>query len=252
MSKVSLQSLYITLIITGVLVFGSSQIAFADIIIDLDGIDTDGLGVAADQEVSPGDDLVAWPAPSDKPLPPEGERAGIDWLDRDQPALKTWTDGDSLFSEDPNLCTTSDRDQAFNAPNPNPEDIIDCVILEGPLGPIPDGLLTDCDLETGGSPSGHFNPVPPFCQDSRDGFSLAFFDLPDEKGFKNGFWNNGEDIVLDTNGNLKFDPPVSVGGKQIPIDTSTLVLAGTQFTTSWLIPALVAAIGIGLVIARKI
>jgi hypothetical protein len=76
---------------------------------------------------------------------------------------------------------------------------------------------------------------------------LAFFDTDGDT-----FWSDGEDIILDTNGNLKFDPPVSVGGKQILLDNTTLALAGTQFTTSWLIPALVAAIGIGLVIARKI
>jgi len=151
MRKVSLPSLYITLIITGVLVFGSSQIAFADIIIDLDGIATDGLGEAADQEVSPGDDLVAWPAPSDAPLPPAGERAGIDWVDRDQPTLRTWTDGDSLFSEDANLCPTAIRDQKFNAPLILGGTQRDCLILEGPLGAIPNDLVTDCDLETGGS-----------------------------------------------------------------------------------------------------
>jgi len=247
MRKVSLLSLYISLIITGVLVFGSSQIAFADIIIDLDGIATDGLGVAADQEVFPGAPLQAWPAPFPAPLPPPGQRAGIDWVDRDNTPVgdaKAWSDGDSLFSEDANLCPTAIRDQKFNAPLILGGTQRDCLILEGPLGAIPNDLVTDCDLETGGSPSGLF--LNPPCQDRRLNVQLAFHDIDG-----NGFWNNGEDIVLDFLPFGTFEPQVSVGGKQIPIDTLTLVLAGTQFTTSWLIPVLVAAIGIGLVIARK-
>jgi len=243
MRKVSLQSLYISLIITGVLVFGSSQIAFADIIIDLDGIASAGPGSAVDQQVSPGDPLQSWPAPAMVPLPPPGQRAGIDWADLNQRPQKIWTTGDGLFSEDDDLCKPPAtplpalRDQKYNLGR-------DCVIIQDPMNPIPDNFVTDCDLETGGSPSGHFT-IPP-CQDTRPNVQLAFHDING-----NGFWNNGEDIVLDFLPFGTFEPQVSVGGKQIPIDTLTLVLAGTQFTTSWLIPALVAAIGIGLVIARK-
>ena len=240
-----LQSLSISLMISGFLIFGSSQIVFADIIIDLDGIASPGLGSAVDQQVSPGDPLQSWPAPAMVPLPPSGQRAGIDWVDLNQRPQKEWSDGDALFSEDEDLCFP---------PNPPPGPAIrnqqydlnkDCIILEDPLNPIPDAFLTDCDLESGGSPSGHL-PIFP-CQDTRPNVQLAFHDING-----NGFWNNGEDIVLDFLPFGTFEPQVTVGGKQIPIDTSTLVLAGTQFTTSWLIPALVAAIGIGLVIARKI
>jgi len=236
-----LQVIVISLIITVSIVFGNSQKAFAqvDVIIDLDGIATPGKGVG--QEVSPGDDLVAWPTG----FPPEEKKAGIDWLDIDKnPTDKTWTNGDVLFSEDDHTCPTATRNQQFDPPDPV-DGTIDCVIIQVPLGPIP-VLITDCDLETGVSFSGLFG-IGNMCQDTRPNVQLAFFDTDGDT-----FWSNGEDIILDTNGNLKFDPPVSVGGKQIPIDTSTLVLAGTQFTTSWLIPALVAAIGIGLVIARKI
>ena len=42
-----------------------------------------------------------------------------------------------------------------------------------------------------------------------------------------------------------------VGGTLIPIDTTSLLLAGTQMTTSWLIPVIVAGAGIGIVIARR-
>ncbi len=43
-----------------------------------------------------------------------------------------------------------------------------------------------------------------------------------------------------------------VGGTIIPIDTTSLLLVGAQMTTAWLIPAIVSAIGIGIVIARKL
>ena len=46
-------------------------------------------------------------------------------------------------------------------------------------------------------------------------------------------------------------PDQAVGGSIIPIDTTSLLLAGTQMTASWMIPAIIAAIGIGIVIARK-
>jgi len=254
MRKVSLLSLYITLIISGVLVFGSSQIAFADIIIDLDGIATDGIGVAADQEVFSGAPLQPWPAPSNVPLPPPGQRAGIDWVDRDNTPVgdaKTWSDGDSLFSEDADLCPTAIRDQKFNAPLMLGGPQRDCLILEGPLGAIPDNLLTDCDLESGGSPSGLFQNPP--CQDRRLNVQLAFYDLPDpnNNNMPNGFWNNGEDIVLDFLPFDTFEPELIVGGHGVPIDKTALMVTGAQMTTTWMIPWLVAAIGFGLVIAKK-
>jgi len=42
-----------------------------------------------------------------------------------------------------------------------------------------------------------------------------------------------------------------VGGEFIGVDSAALLLVGTQFTAAWLFPALVAAIGIGIVLARK-
>jgi len=44
---------------------------------------------------------------------------------------------------------------------------------------------------------------------------------------------------------------IPVGGELIPLDTTSLLVAGTQMTAAWLIPVIVAAIGIGIVIARK-
>ncbi len=42
-----------------------------------------------------------------------------------------------------------------------------------------------------------------------------------------------------------------VDGTPIPIDTTMILLGATQTTASWMIPAIIAAIGIGIVIARK-
>jgi len=43
----------------------------------------------------------------------------------------------------------------------------------------------------------------------------------------------------------------AVGGELIPLDTTMVLVAGTQYTAAWMIPAIVAAIGIAIVIARK-
>jgi len=45
--------------------------------------------------------------------------------------------------------------------------------------------------------------------------------------------------------------PNAVGGEIIPLDTTSLLLAGTYSNTSWLIPVIVTGIGIGFVILRK-
>ena len=42
-----------------------------------------------------------------------------------------------------------------------------------------------------------------------------------------------------------------VGGKLIPVETTSLILAGTQSTFSWMIPITVSAVGIAIVVARK-
>ncbi len=47
----------------------------------------------------------------------------------------------------------------------------------------------------------------------------------------------------------KVDVPLA--GSLIPINTASLLLAGTQMIGAWLVPALVAATGIAIVIARK-
>ena len=61
----------------------------------------------------------------------------------------------------------------------------------------------------------------------------------------------------DGSGTCDAGPPltipqcVNVGGELIPIESTSLILAGTQSTFSWMIPITISAIGIAIVIARK-
>ena len=54
---------------------------------------------------------------------------------------------------------------------------------------------------------------------------------------------------IDTSIDLMQNLPV--GGTSIPIDTTSLLLAGAQMTAYWLIPVIVAGAGIVLVFVRK-
>ncbi len=79
------------------------------------------------------------------------------------------------------------------------------------------------------------------------------------------FFGDGRDIwTIDTTGfmtligngvrqvaDLAF-VPCPVSGTMIPIDSTALLLVGAQTTAAWLIPVIVSAIGIGIVIARKL
>ena len=55
------------------------------------------------------------------------------------------------------------------------------------------------------------------------------------------------EVIVDS---ISFDEP-EVGGIFDGVDTTSLILAGTQMTAAWMIPVIVSAIGIGIVIARK-
>jgi len=65
------------------------------------------------------------------------------------------------------------------------------------------------------------------------------------------------DDECDGFGTCEEGPPLTipecsrVGGELIPIETTSLILAGTQSTFSWMIPITVSAIGIAIVVARK-
>ena len=91
------------------------------------------------------------------------------------------------------------------------------------------------------------------------GYSLAKIgslngdDIPElasgARGSNDGGPNNGAVWILFMN---KIQSPVKpVGGEIIPIESTSLILAGTQLTASWLIPVIVSAVGIGLVFVRR-
>ena len=47
------------------------------------------------------------------------------------------------------------------------------------------------------------------------------------------------------------DDMMLVGGELIPLDTTMILVAGTQSVASWMIPVIVSGIGFAIVIARK-
>ncbi len=58
---------------------------------------------------------------------------------------------------------------------------------------------------------------------------------------------DGDDILFHLTGHS----PKLIGGTLIPIDSTSLILAGAQITASWLVPVLVTGSGIGLALVRK-
>ena len=56
----------------------------------------------------------------------------------------------------------------------------------------------------------------------------------------------------DTESRPHWQPLIFVGGSSVPTNTTTLLVAGSQMTASWMIPVIVAGIGIAIVIARKL
>jgi len=62
---------------------------------------------------------------------------------------------------------------------------------------------------------------------------------------------NGIATTTILNGDCVERPTMMVSGDMIPIDTTMVLVAGTQQTAAWMIPVIVSGIGIGIVIARK-
>ncbi len=62
--------------------------------------------------------------------------------------------------------------------------------------------------------------------------------------------NSQSSHVLGAN-NFNQLPTVAIGGEFIGIDTVSVLVAGTQNTTAWMIPVIISVIGIAIVIARK-
>jgi len=160
-----------------------------DAIIDADGIATvgDGLGTHGTPvtpgalDVSPGDPLTTWPAVG---TPPEG----LDMFDNDMDGAWTFSaGGDDLHLEDPaGACSTAIRDGVHHLG-------LDCKVLDYD-GSLFEGQFVTCDMESlmpdpvGGAP-GSVCPT-----------NLAFYDANGDGGY-----NNGEDIVLDADGDTVFD-----------------------------------------------
>jgi hypothetical protein len=156
--------------------------ALNDKCIDADGTATAGRGdFGVDGEVMAGDSLSSWPT--------GGWNEGLDWFDNDDSC--TWTLGDDLHVEDPDTHPGALRDGKHDDNIDNFDPLV--LDLDGNLA---DGQGVDVDLETG-----TVNP---------NGFSDSLCDGPDPLlKFKdtstNTYWDNGEDIVLDVNGDGIFN-----------------------------------------------
>ena len=86
----------------------------------------------------------------------------------------------------------------------------------------------------------------PITKSSSIGITIS--DCQDPSDTTDWLFTEGEGIQQV--GGIPFQPQL-VGGVFIPIDTTSLLLAGTYSNASWLIPVIVAGIGIGFVILRK-
>jgi hypothetical protein len=84
------------------------------------------------------------------------------------------------------------------------------------------------------------------------GATRLFLGIPDGFNFNGppgAYEDNDGEYTIKTSA----DPdPILVGGTSIPIDTTTLLLAGVQSTAPWLMPALVAGAGFVIVIRKKL
>ena len=142
-------------------------------IIDADGSLSRFDGVPGSVDVALLDPLTTWPTGF--------WIEGLDMFDTD--GSGNWTPGDDLHVEDPTTHPGAIRN-GFH------DDFLDPLVLDwdDSLDTTPGSEPVSCDLETGS-----------FCA---PGFpwSLAFYDslIP------NGFWDDGEDIVLDLNGDQIF------------------------------------------------
>ena len=152
-----------------------------DIIIDADGLVSAGRGIPAFLDgLVHGDILTNWPTGfSDE---------GIDGFDNDN--SNSWTLGDDIHIEraaDGNCPTGTNN--GFHVAG------LDCVVLDLNTS-LFTGQPVDCDFETG-----TFCGAPPNLLTSGTG-DLTFFD---GIGADPGFYDTGEDIVLDVNANGFFD-----------------------------------------------
>jgi hypothetical protein len=148
-------------------------------IIDLDGTATPGPGGPADQQVTIGDPLIAW---ADAPT---GGNEGIDWFDNDWDGIspRTWTAADDLHAEDPTTHPGAIRNAIHDLG-------LDAQVLDIDAS-LWNGQPVDVDLE------GNLDFFAPIGSGADP--AMAFFDANG-----NLSWTDGEDIVLDLNGDRVF------------------------------------------------
>lgn len=137
-------------------------------IIDADGEESPdrGLPESIDDGLAVGANLTSWPTGF--------YQEGLDWFDTD--GTCTWTRGDDLHVEGERY-----EDAQRDGVHDDNDKAQDPVVLDL-NGSLTDGDQVDVDLESGTTFTGCDGPDP----------LLKFFD---KNG--NGFWDNGEDIVLD-------------------------------------------------------
>lgn len=148
-------------------------------IIDADGITTADAGLPGAVTVAIGDPLASFPVTGPT-------TAGLDWFDNDHDGQ--WTSGDDLHSEDPATCSTAIRDGDHDLG-------LDCKILD-----LDNSLINqqpvDCDLEV------NVAFTEPHVSNGGCPSSLNNIRWHDADG--DSSWDNGEDIVLDANGDMFF------------------------------------------------
>jgi len=92
--------------------------------------------------------------------------------------------------------------------------------------------------------------LPTTCQDCDDLKDLFWSACAGDIGLSEVITTSCEELalILETCRPL-FCP--AVGGDMIQMQTTSILAAGAQYTAAWMIPVIVAAVGIGIVIARK-
>jgi hypothetical protein len=168
---------------TALCVPSRSRLLSNDLVIDADGTASPGDGVPRDIDTPLGARL------SDFPVQGVAD-AGLDWFDNDSDGQ--WTpgeDGDDLHSEDPATCPTAIRDSDHDLG-------ADCKVLDLNSSLV-DGQAVDCDLEVN---AGFTEPHV-----SSGGCPSALNNIRYHDANGDLSWDDGEDIILDVNGNGVFD-----------------------------------------------
>lgn len=154
--------------------------AAIDLCIDADGIASPLSGLPGNTEVVVGALLTNWPTGFDP------DDHGIDSFDNNGNGLWTFgPNGDDIHIEGASpACPTGVRSASHVSGS-------DCVVLDND-GSLSDGQPVSCDFE-----SGSFCPAGYLSGPAGD---ITFFDTNGD-----GYWDDGEDIILDVNGNGIFD-----------------------------------------------